>query len=49
MTKQITNMCNTFGLKDPKRKNDPLKKQYTWSQGITNMLSRLDFFLSNDK
>ena len=47
--KEIINMCNTINLVDPWLVNNLNKKQYTWSQGISNKQSRLDYFLYNEE
>ena len=49
VTKEMTSMCNTLNLVDPWRVNNPNKKQFTWSQGISNKQSRQDYFLCNDE
>ena len=49
MTQAIDNMMTTLSLVDAWRINNPTQKKFTWSQGISNKHSRLDFFLCNEE
>ena len=49
MTLAISELMETFSLVDAWRIYNPHKKQFTWSQGITNKQGRLDYFICNEE